>query len=156
MQPRRDHRQSFEKQVASEVLAVARGFSARTWIALAAGLLLLLAALAWAAITALQWAAGQVPAATQAAAGAIRQVEQVAPGVADLAREQLGQVRGEVDALAEKAEVVVPGARERLEAMLPPAAGGAAAAGAGEQEAAEHEAAGQDAGDADQVPQNVR
>ena len=57
----------------------------RTWIAIGAGLLVLLGLLAWAAVALMSWLWGQAPTVTEAgrraAGAAMKQVEQVAPGV---------------------------------------------------------------------------
>jgi hypothetical protein len=81
-------------QFAPRLFQVRRG----TWIAMAVGLVLLFAALAWAAVAMLGWFLGQARDWMGTAPGVVsdsvrrvlEQVEQVAPGVGKPLREQLG------------------------------------------------------------------
>jgi hypothetical protein len=81
-------------QFAPRLFQVRRG----TWIALGVGLVLLFVVLAWAAVALLGWFLGQARdwmgaapgAVSDSAQGVLEQVEQVAPGVGEPLREQLG------------------------------------------------------------------
>lgn len=81
-------------QFAPRLFQVRRG----TWIALGVGLVLLFAVLAWAAVALLGWFLGQARdwmgtapgVVSDSARGVLEQVEQVAPGVGEPLREQLG------------------------------------------------------------------
>jgi hypothetical protein len=92
------------------------GMRKRTWLVLAASLVVLLALAAWAAVAAVSWVVRQGPAlgdAAQRAAGAVRQqVERSAPGIEQDAQ---NWVRG----AQEQAQRLLPGVQERVDAWLP-------------------------------------
>jgi hypothetical protein len=127
---------SLAHQVAPRIFSIGKG----TWIAVGIGILVLIALIIWAGISALSWLSGQAPAAAETgkrlASVVLGQVEQAIPGV----REKIEQVIPEVKNQLEDA---VPGVKERVGIWLPDPA---------EKEAAPRNVSGTDVGPVSRVP----
>jgi len=106
---------SLAHQVAPRIFAIRK----RTWIVVGIGILVFIAVIIWAGISALSWLWGQAPSVAEtgrnAASVVLGQAEQVIPGV----RERIEQV---VPGVQKQIENAVPGVKEQVGIWLPDAA----------------------------------